>query len=1118
MGVGIGAAVVGAQDARAQDPKAWPDRTFEVAQRPQTPPAGAPQTPPGVVSQAPPKGGVDIGAVNRDFGQSETSVLNKEQLILIAPPEQVEALKRLIEDLDRASGFGEPGIQQVRLKHADSAGLARLLTSIYQAKQDARTPETGTAVTNAGGRVGFIALAQPNSIVVVAKKSEIDEIVKTVKDLDEESKPGQTYKVFPLKKENAAQLVTKLNSFFNSATATAGQPAQAQPAVTPANLRARVEIVSDIRNNAVIVFAGPADMLLAEEVIKLFDEGIIKSKVEVRYFTLKNGVAADVANLLVASVLRRVQAAAGQTTTGAGGAAGQQFNQLQNQGAAGAATSVGSNLPVTPAGMRLALNTNRVIESGILENITVTPDTRTNSLLVTAPAESMTLLAELISQIDAQENPAAQVKVFELKNADANAMLTTLRNFLAPQSAQTGGQFGGQQFGGQQFGGGQFGGQNQQGQMPPTFRLGDMDASLSLVPLNFSVDQRTNSLLVTGTPNDILVVEALITKLDSNTARERKTFVYRLNNITADEASTAIENFIQSQAGGLTSALGGQGGGLQQGLLTLQQQIAQDVVVVSEPATNQLLISASPRYFDQVLKTIQTIDRRPPQVVISVLIAEVTLTDNEEFGIEFGVQSSNLFDRNITTNNQLVPGVNFNTVNPLPSAVGAPFGSTGFQGLSNFALGRGNAAGFGGFIFSASSQNVSVLLRALKRQQRLDVLSSPKVMTQDNRLAQLLVGQRVPLIRNSVSNNSTNGNIVNTFEYEDVGIQLQVVPQINPDGTVVMSVNPQVSALDQNSSVPISVDSAGRVVASAPLINITNLNTIVAAADGQTVVLGGLISRARNRDVRKIPHIGDWPLLGWLWRTDFYTVAKRELLIILTPKIIYCDSDIETVKSELASKISWCLPDVRAVHGDPFIPGTPGPDGKERCTTAIGMPVPDSARLEPIPPNTNMVIPPQLKQRWLEEGRLPPELQGVPPAMHPTVPIPPTPNPPGSNPPPGALPPGAVPPGVAPSGTIPPAALPPGAVPPNSIPPGPTPPIGPPPPGAGSDAGPPAPSVLKPASGSAASQVFRLPDRRRPSDSMAPTRKSTAPSQRADLEPYLVPNSLLQNQSESNQR
>jgi type II secretory pathway component GspD/PulD (secretin) len=251
--------------------------------------------------------------------------------------------------------------------------------------------------------------------------------------------------------------------------------------------------------------------------------------------------------------------------------------------------------------------------------------------------------------------------------------------------------------------------------------------------------------------------------------------------------------------------------------------LEREVVVVPEPVQNKLILSATPRYYDEIAKLIERLDEQPPQVMIQVMIAEISLGNTDEFGVEWGLQDSVLFDRSLlgnlatrttttTTSTPAgvvtetaqeivaasnVPGFNFNNVDPLGNSGSAKAlnssNRVGGQGISNFAVGRGNdELGFGGLVLSASSENVSFLLRALQDSRRLEILSRPQVLTLDNQQAFIQVGQRIPRIVNSIINQNGTQNVV---ALENVGLIIGVTPRISPEGNVVMEIDAEKSKL-----------------------------------------------------------------------------------------------------------------------------------------------------------------------------------------------------------------------------------------------------------------------------------------------------------------------------------
>ena len=189
--------------------------------------------------------------------------------------------------------------------------------------------------------------------------------------------------------------------------------------------------------------------------------------------------------------------------------------------------------------------------------------------------------------------------------------------------------------------------------------------------------------------------------------------VFQLRNAAAADVSNALQQFITQYLTVLQNAQGSAGGTFAAAYVQLQK----NVVVVPEPVSNTLLISADAVLLRSTETGDRRIDAQPPQVVIQVLIADVQLTNAKEFGVETGLQSPVLFSRGLlgtptTTNgvtNAAVPGFNFNTT-AAAQQQHLPTGNVGFQGLSNLGVGRIGASGFGGFVFAASSNNFTLLV------------------------------------------------------------------------------------------------------------------------------------------------------------------------------------------------------------------------------------------------------------------------------------------------------------------------------------------------------------------------------------------------------------------------
>ena len=316
------------------------------------------------------------------------------------------------------------------------------------------------------------------------------------------------------------------------------------------------------------------------------------------------------------------------------------------------------------------------------------------------------------------------------------------------------------------------------------------------------------------------------------------------------------------------------------------------------------------------MQLLRDLDKRPDMVMVKCLIAEVDLGTTEEMGVELGIQDSLLFNRSVIDAGVPVPGFGFNNaaLGGNASAPGSARDQVAGQALSTFGVGRTNSElGYGGLVLSASNESVSVLLRALQEARRLDILSRPQVMMLNNREGQVQVGSSVPFIGDSQNNGLT---ITNTVDFIEVGLILSVLPRISPDGLVVMDVLADKSELGSiEDGIPISISASGDVLRQ-PQINRTRAETIVSARDGQTVILGGLITKDRAAFERKVPYLADVPILGKLFRSEGVAENRTELLVILTPYIVRDDDDLHRVNAEEYARMSWCLGNVLETHGD----------------------------------------------------------------------------------------------------------------------------------------------------------------------------------------------------------
>ena len=354
--------------------------------------------------------------------------------------------------------------------------------------------------------------------------------------------------------------------------------------------------------------------------------------------------------------------------------------------------------------------------------------------------------------------------------------------------------------------------------------------------------------------------------------------------------------------------------------------------------TNCLVLSGNSEELARLQSLIAEIDRAPAQVVIQGLLVEVNLGNTNEMGAELGLQDSVLFDRSVvdnlvtlsqtatapngvqTTNQNIIsqtaaPGFAFNNTS-LGNNVAVSPDTIGSQGLSSLGVGRVNGdLGFGGMVLSASSNSVNILLRALAAKYKTDILSRPQIRTIDNSEALIQIGQQVPVVDGV--NVTAIGSANPIIRQDRAGIILKVTPRTSPDGLIQIKVEAEKSAfrLAPGSGVPVFADAKTGSVIQAPIKDITTAQTTVSARAGQTIVLGGMITSEDQNIHRKVPFLGDIPLLGRLFRYDKTSTARKELLIFLTPQIVICDGDSEIQKTIEMQRVQMNLDRATQMHG-----------------------------------------------------------------------------------------------------------------------------------------------------------------------------------------------------------
>ncbi|MFQ2350102.1 GspD family T2SS secretin variant ExeD [Aeromonas dhakensis] len=387
------------------------------------------------------------------------------------------------------------------------------------------------------------------------------------------------------------------------------------------------------------------------------------------------------------------------------------------------------------------------------------------------------------------------------------------------------------------------------------------NTSLLLAP-KVVADERTNSVVVSGEPKARARIIQMVHQLDRDLQSQGNTRVFYLKYGKAKDLVEVLKGVSSSieadKKGGAATTTGGGGASIGGGKLAIS----------ADETTNALVITAQPDVMAELEQVVAKLDIRRAQVLVEAIIVEIADGD----GLNLGVQWAN-------TNGG---GTQFtNTGLPIGSvAIAAKDykdnGTT--TGLASLAKEfNGMAAGF-------YHGNWAALVTALSTNSKSDILSTPSIVTMDNKEASFNVGQEVPVQSGSQSS-TTSDQVFNTIERKTVGTKLVVTPQINEGDSVLLNIEQEVSS--------VANKPAEGTATLGPTFDTRTIKNAVLVKSGETVVLGGLMDEKTSETVSKVPLLGDIPVLGYLFRSTNNSTSKRNLMVFIRPTILR-DADIYT--------------------------------------------------------------------------------------------------------------------------------------------------------------------------------------------------------------------------------
>lgn len=557
------------------------------------------------------------------------------------------------------------------------------------------------------------------------------------------------------------------------------------------------------------------------------------------------------------------------------------------------------------------------------QTVRASSDEYSNSVIVNAPSKDQTQVEDLIRKLDRKTDEPQSAKVYKLDFASSTDLALVVQNVLTQNAPR---------------GRGGIGSQNvpidQRFQQAMRFG-GNTQAAFGTVV----AEPRTNSLIVTATEDNQKLVTQVIKELDTEIKVENTTFVFPLANARADQISTLMQqafgtrqgangnnrngnqanrnstttrnnqnrntgaggggntrppglnsesidpnsmNLAVDENGNLDTQVMVQGGGFGGGFLggqnrnnTSAPQTGRDVngrlvnvrdlqgqiTVIPDNNTNSVIVVATPENMELLKQILAQLDKIPEQVMIETLIVEATLDNSSKFGVEWKYASGN------------------------PLKTGSGTGTS----EGNFGLGNASPA-LQGFRYTLTGGDLTGFINMLQTDKKFQVLSTPRIFTSNNVEAQINISQSIPYVLST--REDANGNLTFNYAFQDVGIVLTVTPRITANGYVTMDVNQTANDLQ------------GFTDFNAPIVNQRQADTTVSVRDGETIILGGIIRNNVTSTVKKVPLLGDIPILGNLFRSTDKSNVKTELLVFLTPRIVKDPEEARKLREDELKRLS----------------------------------------------------------------------------------------------------------------------------------------------------------------------------------------------------------------------
>lgn len=475
----------------------------------------------------------------------------------------------------------------------------------------------------------------------------------------------------------------------------------------------------------------------------------------------------------------------------------------------------------------------------------------TNHLIVTDTSSGMSRILRILEEMD-QPGTARTIEVVPLQHASADELAAQVMAALG--GAESAGARVSRHM--QQVAGG----------------AADGPADVLVVPAS-----QANRLVLVGSSVQIAELKRIIAELDTEPiASAGRLNAIFLKYLPAEDAAKSLTSLLSK---------------------TVDKDQRQRIAIEPNTANNALIIDATARDFQWVKSLIESLDIAPQQVLVEVLIAEVSLGKQIDLGVEWATLDT--------------PGKG-EIVGLARSRPGET--DTILDSVTKGIFPQGLAIGVANGTNAAGDPQIPFLLRALQSDRDVNILSSVPLLAQNNVQASVSVVENIPILKSTIEGGSgTARDVIQNIDRIDVGIKLKITPRVNPNDEITMVLNPSIEAI---------VDQGSADVQFTPTIAKREVSTTITLKDRATVVISGLIRQDKIRKEMKVPLLGDIPYLGALFRYSTDQTQRTNLLIFVTPHIVRSQKDAEELKLRLQDRTTIKAPAAL----DATTPASPKPE------------------------------------------------------------------------------------------------------------------------------------------------------------------------------------------------